>query len=167
YIPSDFIRCNFDWTTSIPLGIPIKFSSHPINFHVLHKDIDAPMDGESSVENPSDADYRFLVKVMLISHPGLMSIRRKLSGLMADGSIDESTETQPLTKTIQLLVGHRGKGEYMCIGGPWSPSLDGKNPLDPVTLVKTAIRTAKAMTGLNLAECSKWYVLCFFNVKMS
>ena len=42
---------------------------------------------------------------MLISHPGLMAIRRKLSGLMSDGTIDESTETQPLTKTIQLLVG--------------------------------------------------------------
>jgi hypothetical protein len=42
---------------------------------------------------------------MLISHPGLASIRRKLSGLMADGTIDESAETQPLTKTIQLLVG--------------------------------------------------------------
>uniref|UniRef100_A0A915NDE0 SAP domain-containing protein n=1 Tax=Meloidogyne javanica TaxID=6303 RepID=A0A915NDE0_MELJA len=94
---------------------------------------------------------------MLISHPGLMTIRRKLSGLMSDGSIDEATETQSLTKTIQLLVGHRGKGEYMCIGGPWSPSLDGQNPLDPVTLVKTAIRTTRAMTGLNLSDCSKWY----------
>lgn len=47
----------------------------------------------------------YFVKVMLISHPGLMAIRRKLSGLMSDGSIDEATETQPLTKTIQLLVG--------------------------------------------------------------
>jgi len=44
----------------------------------------------------------------------------------------------------------------MCIGGPWSPSLDGQNPLDPVTLVKTAIRTTRAMTGLNLSDCSKW-----------
>ncbi|CAK5084253.1 unnamed protein product [Meloidogyne enterolobii] len=159
YIPSDFIRCSFDWISSIPLETPIKFSPHPINFHVLHKDIDAPLalGEEAPIENPVDADYRYIVKVMLISHPGLMAIRRKLSGLMSDGSIDEATETQPLTKTIQLLVGHRGKGEYMCIGGPWSPSLDGLNPLDPVTLVKTAIRTTRAMTGLNLSDCSKWY----------
>ncbi|CAK5071366.1 unnamed protein product [Meloidogyne enterolobii] len=159
YIPSDFIRCSFDWISSIPLETPIKFSPHPINFHVLHKDIDAPLalGEEAPIENPVDADYRYIVKVMLISHPGLMTIRRKLSGLMSDGSIDEATETQPLTKTIQLLVGHRGKGEYMCIGGPWSPSLDGQNPLDPVTLVKTAIRTTRAMTGLNLSDCSKWY----------
>nr|CAD2171761.1 unnamed protein product [Meloidogyne enterolobii] len=159
YIPSDFIRCSFDWISSIPLETPIKFSPHPINFHVLHKDIDPPLalGEEAPIENPVDADYRYIVKVMLISHPGLMAIRRKLSGLMSDGSIDEATETQPLTKTIQLLVGHRGKGEYMCIGGPWSPSLDGQNPLDPVTLVKTAIRTTRAMTGLNLSDCSKWY----------
>nr|CAD2172574.1 unnamed protein product [Meloidogyne enterolobii] len=159
YIPSDFIRCSFDWISSIPLETPIKFSPHPINFHVLHKDIDPPLalGEEAPIENPVDADYRYIVKVMLISHPGLMAIRRKLSGLMFDGSIDEATETQPLTKTIQLLVGHRGKGEYMCIGGPWSPSLDGQNPLDPVTLVKTAIRTTRAMTGLNLSDCSKWY----------
>ncbi|KAL7072465.1 hypothetical protein ACQ4LE_008298 [Meloidogyne hapla] len=159
YIPSDFIRCSFDWITSIPLETPIKFSPHQINFHILHKDIDPPLaiGEEPPIENPSDADYRYIVKVMLISHPGLMAIRRKLSGLMSDGSIDEATETQPLTKTIQLLVGHRGKGEYMCIGGAWSPSLDGQNPLDPVTLVKTAIRTTRAMTGLNLSDCSKWY----------
>lgn len=101
---------------------PLKFSPHPVTFHILHKDVDVPLsDGEQQLplENPPDADNRFVVKVnsisfsfpyfpcqiLLISHPGLSALRRKLSGLLPDGSIDESTETQPITKNIQLLVG--------------------------------------------------------------
>uniref|UniRef100_A0A914I943 SAP domain-containing protein n=1 Tax=Globodera rostochiensis TaxID=31243 RepID=A0A914I943_GLORO len=159
YIPSDFIRCKLDWIESIKLETPLQFSPHPIKFHVLHKDVDVPLgEGEQlPVENPSDADNRFVVKVLLISHPGLTALRRKLSGLMPDGSIDESTETQPLSKNIQILVGYRGKGEFMCIGGAWSPSLDGTNPLDPKSIVKTAIRTTLSLTGIDLSRCAKWY----------
>uniref|UniRef100_A0A183CCW5 SAP domain-containing protein n=1 Tax=Globodera pallida TaxID=36090 RepID=A0A183CCW5_GLOPA len=159
YIPSDFIRCKFDWIESIKLETPLQFSPHPIKFHVLHKDVDVPLgEGEQlPLENPSDADNRFVVKVLLISHPGLTALRRKLSGLMPDGSIDESTETQPLSKNIQILVGYRGKGEFMCIGGAWSPSLDGTNPLDPKSIVKTAIRTTLSLTGIDLSRCAKWY----------
>jgi hypothetical protein len=69
-------------------------------------------------------------------------------------------------KIVFFFKGHRGKGEYMCIGGAWSPSLDGSNPLDPITLVKTAIRTTLAMTGLDLGDCSKWYVNFFFYNKI-
>lgn len=157
YIPSDFIRINFDWMKSIQLEQPMKCSPHPILFHILPKDIDMPLaEGESPPVNPSDADYRYTVKVLLISHPGLSALRQKLSGIMPDGSIDETVETQPVTKNIQLLVGHRGKGEYMCIGGAWSPSMDGTNPLDPQTLVNTAVRTTRALTGLDLSNCSRW-----------
>ena len=36
------------------------------------------------------------------------------------------------TRAIQFLVGVGGKNEAMAIGGPWSPSLDGPNPVsDP------------------------------------
>jgi hypothetical protein len=49
----------------------------------------------------------------------------------------------------------------MCIGGPWSPALDGPNPMAPQTLIKTAIRTTKSLTGLDLSNCSKWSVLNF------
>jgi DBC1 len=64
------------------------------------------------------------------------------------------------TRLINFLVGVRGKTkETMAIGGPWSPSLDGPNPdKDPSVLIKTAIRTCKALTGVDLSSCTQWYV---------
>ena len=56
------------------------------------------------------------------------------------------------------ILGSKGKFEVMGIGGPWSPSLDGENPADPQTLINTAIRTTRAMTGLDLSSCPRWYV---------
>ncbi|KAF4532791.1 hypothetical protein B566_EDAN003573 [Ephemera danica] len=48
--------------------------------------------------------------------------------------------------------------ETMAIGGPWSPSLDGPNPdKDPAILIRTAIRTCKALTGVDLSPCTSWY----------
>lgn len=45
----------------------------------------------------------------------------------------------------------------MAIGGAWSPSLDGENPAtDPQVLVRTAIRTARALVGVDLSKCPKW-----------
>ena len=62
------------------------------------------------------------------------------------------------TRAIQFLVGTRGKNETMAIGGPWSPSLDGPNPAtDPSVLVKTAIRACKALTGIDLSNCTHWH----------
>lgn len=61
------------------------------------------------------------------------------------------------TRLINFLVGLRGKNETMAIGGPWSPSLDGENPdKDPSVLIRTAIRTCKALTGIDLSNCTKW-----------
>jgi len=74
------------------------------------------------------------------------------------------------TRLINFLVGVRGKTkETMAIGGPWSPSLDGPNPdKDPSVLIKTAIRTCKALTGVDLSPCTQWYVtefICHFNFR--
>ena len=84
YIPSDFIRCSFDWISSIPLETPVKFSPHPINFHVLHKDIDLPLalGEEPPIENPSDADYRYIVKVFKNNSFYLSSTFRRTPGLI-------------------------------------------------------------------------------------
>ena len=63
------------------------------------------------------------------------------------------------TRAIQFLVGVRGgsKDNAAAIGGSWSPSLDGPDPgTNPATLVKTAIRTCKALTGIDLSGCTKW-----------
>ena len=48
----------------------------------------------------------------------------------------------------------------MAIGGPWSPSLDGANPTeDPRVLINTAIRTTRALTGIDLSACTQWWVV--------
>ena len=63
------------------------------------------------------------------------------------------------TRAIQFLVGVRGgsKDNAAAIGGPWSASLDGEDPAtNPAVLVKTAIRTCKALTGIDLSGCTKW-----------
>lgn len=47
----------------------------------------------------------------------------------------------------------------MALGGSWSPSLDGQNPSkDPQVLIHTAVRTVRALTGIDLSNCTKWYV---------
>ena len=46
----------------------------------------------------------------------------------------------------------------MAIGGYWSPSLDGSDPKnDPKVLIRTAIRSCKALTGIDLSACTTWY----------
>lgn len=61
------------------------------------------------------------------------------------------------TRLINFLVGVRGKNEAMAIGGPWSPSLDGGHPdRDPAVLIRTAIRTCRALTGIDLTPCTQW-----------
>lgn len=61
------------------------------------------------------------------------------------------------TRLINFLVGVRGKNEAMAIGGPWSKSLDGADPAgDPAVLIRTAIRTCLALTGIDLTPCTQW-----------
>lgn len=63
------------------------------------------------------------------------------------------------SRLINFLVGITGKNETMAIGGNWSPSLDGADPeRDRSVLVNTATRTFKALTGIDLSKCHKWYV---------
>lgn len=60
---------------------------------------------------------------------------------------------------FQVGANTRGKNEFMAIGGPWSPSLDGADPAgDPNVLIQTAIRTCRALTGVDLTPCTHWYV---------
>jgi hypothetical protein len=155
YIPSDFVQCELYWKKSFNLEEPISFAPTAIDFHVVHKDVDYPGE-ELPVEFPDDADSSYIVKVLLLTHPGVTALRQKVTGLLADGSIDESLDVQTIFKVLHFVVGMRGKGEVMGIGGAWSPSLDGSDPLDPQTLINTAVRTTKAMTGVDLSNCPKW-----------
>lgn len=104
---------------------------------------------------------------MLLSMPELDEVYQKCCGLAdeKEGSTDDKDYVHP-TRLINFLVGLRGKNETMAIGGPWSPSLDGPNPeKNPTVLIKTAIRTCKALTGVDLINCSQWYVHIFIFVK--
>lgn len=93
---------------------------------------------------------------MLLAAPPLEDIFHKSCALAEDPPEAKENFVHP-TRLISFLVGLKSKNETMAIGGPWSPSLDGPNPdKDPTVLIKTAIRTCKALTGIDLSPCTKW-----------
>ncbi|CAG9529877.1 unnamed protein product [Cercopithifilaria johnstoni] len=156
YIPSDFCDVSMEWPKTTPIENPISISTAPITYHVLHKDVDCPSENLQAL-NPPDADYRFSVKVVLMSHQGLSTVHQKAFGLLIDGSIDENIDSASLKRCINFVVGTRNK-EMMAIGGAWSPSLDGDNPeSDPQVFVRTAVRTVRALIGVDLSKCPRWY----------
>lgn len=94
---------------------------------------------------------------MLMSVPRLEEIYRKSFSTAENLDKEDEKNYIHITRLIQFLVGSRGKNEPLAIGGPWSPSLDGENPdKDPSVLIKTAIRTCKALTGIDLSVCFQW-----------
>ena len=96
------------WKTSFNLEDAITFAPAGVEFHVLHKDVDYPFgEGEEPLplETADDADSRYFVKVLLLSHGGATALRQKVTGLMADGAIDESCDVQSLFKLLQFVVG--------------------------------------------------------------
>lgn len=75
----------------------------------------------------------------------------------AEDPLDIRDNFQHPARILSLLVGARGKNEVMAIGGPWSSSLDGPDPAnDKSVLIRTAIRTTKALTGIDLSACGQW-----------
>lgn len=81
----------------------------------MHKDVDYPFVETNPLpsEQPEDADTRYTVKVLLLSHPGSIELRKRVTGLLADGSIDESLDVQNLFRVLHFVIGNRGKGEVM------------------------------------------------------
>ncbi|CAI2352396.1 unnamed protein product [Caenorhabditis sp. 36 PRJEB53466] len=157
YLPSDYVDLSFDWVRSVQLDLSLDLNN-PIQFHVFNKEVELPLEeGKVLPElEPEDADHRHQVKVLLLSHEGKPEIVKKSFCLMADGTTDDHQEPQALYKNLQFLVGARGK-ETMGIGGSWSPSMDGANPDSPATMIRTAVRTTKALTGIDLSAVSQWF----------
>jgi len=160
YVPSDFFCSYFRWVDAFPPDKPFALSK-PSLFHIMHKDVDPIVENDTVLE-PPDADYLFSAKVMLMSVPGMEDIFQKCCAMAEDrDKRDRDSEDQGFvhpTRLVQFLVGLRGKNETMAIGGAWSPSLDGENPeKDPSVLIKTAIRTCRALTGIDLSPCTQWY----------
>ncbi|GBP37980.1 Cell division cycle and apoptosis regulator protein 1 [Eumeta japonica] len=166
YVPSDFFSAQIRWGDTFPPQCPLSLNN-PCAYHLMSRDVENPLPNDTVLE-PPDADYKFSAKVMLISLPTLETFYQKC-GLTKSDEKDKdkrSGQKSPLhpTRLIKFLVGHKGKGgENFAIGGPWSPSLDGENPeSDPTVLVKTAIRTCKALTGIDLSPCTQWYRMVEF-----
>lgn len=94
---------------------------------------------------------------MLMSVPPIAEFYRKCFANADDIKDREEQQFMHPSRLISFLVGVLGKNEPMTIGGAWSPSLDGPHPeKDPSVLIKTAIRTCKALTGIDLSPCTQW-----------
>nr|CAD7264073.1 unnamed protein product [Timema shepardi] len=161
YVPSDFFSTNFRWVDAFPPHTPFTLDQS-CSFHVMNKEVD-PVIENNTVLEPPDADYIFSAKVMLMSMPTMEEIFKKCCSLAEDKEKerenDDARDFVHPTRLVNFLVGLRGKNETMAIGGPWSPSLDGQDPeKDPSVLVKTAIRTCRALTGVDLSHCTQWRV---------
>lgn len=169
YIPSDFFYAKLNWSEIFTPENSFSLQ-RPCQFHIMHKLVPLPPSlseekdaaqvtesGESSSADPSDANYMYSAKVMLLSLPTMAELYEKCFENDDDGAAyNEGTHPSRL---ISFLVGIRGRNEPMAIGGPWSPSLDGENPeKDPSVLIRTAIRTCRTLTGIDLSNCTQWYV---------
>lgn len=154
YIPSDFFTSEVRWIEAFPPNEPFSIKN-PCSFHVMHKEVEPLVPIAPNDLEPADADYLYSAKVMLMATPPMAEFYQKCFATAEDR--DRYEDLVHPTRLISFLVGIRGKSETMAIGGPWSPSLDGENPADPNVLIKTAIRTCKNLTGIDLSNCTRWY----------
>jgi len=159
YIPSDFFTAKHVWNEAYPIEDPFKVQ-YATSFHVFNKDSVEPPSPSLGPANwqfdPPDSDYTWVAKVMLLASPNIEDLYEKTCNFVDKDSKDREDLVHP-TRALKFLVGLKEKREIMAIGGPWSPSQDGADPVnDPTTLIKTAIRTCGALTGIDLSACTKW-----------
>jgi hypothetical protein len=109
-----------------------------------------------AIFDPPDSDHAWTVKVMLLAMPNMDELYKRSCELAENFHLNDRYEHP--SKVIQFLVGNKGgKHELMALGGAWSKSLDGPNPeSNNQTLINTAIRTVKALTGIDLSPCTQW-----------
>ncbi len=89
--------------------------------------------------------------------PNKEELFKRSAQLAEDPNYGKDDRFEHPAKVIQFLVGNKGKHELMALGGPWSRSLDGPDPAtNKQTLINTAIRTVKALTGIDLSPCNQW-----------
>ncbi|XP_039251490.2 cell division cycle and apoptosis regulator protein 1-like [Styela clava] len=151
YIPSDVFSVGYNWHKSFTLEQPL--SARKCYFHILHKDVETLEKLDSRALSPSDADHTWSAKVMLLQIPN----KEEIYNQCCKFAEDDSDTFLHQSRLFKFLVGCKGKKEQMAIGGPWSPSLDGISPgTDPMTLIRTAIRTCKNLTGIDLSNCTQW-----------
>lgn len=166
YIPSDFFHARLLWQNAFPLHRPFGLN-HPCCFQVLPKGtcppplpdtVSADTSPPPAVLDPPDVDFTYSAKVMLLSAPALEELYQQACALAEESEESRSNSIHP-ARILSFLVGLKGKSETVALGGPWSPSLDGANPgSDPRVLIRTAVRTCRALTGIDLSACTQWSV---------
>jgi len=63
-----------------------------------------------------------------------------------------------LSHVLKFLVGKEDRSDLVALGGPWSSSKDGGNPItDDTVLIKTAKRWFKEYTQLDINSCDQWF----------
>ncbi|XP_067879317.1 cell division cycle and apoptosis regulator protein 1-like isoform X2 [Heterodontus francisci] len=155
HIPDRFFDSRLCWVNTFPLAEPLQLGQKCV-FHVMNEGSDLT-EGQESQQEPADADSTYSAKVILLSCPDLQELYRQACRL-AEVPKETAGVPQHPTKLIKLLVGMKGQEEAVLIGGCWSPSLDGPGPdKDPRVLIKTAIRTTKSLTGIDLSVCTQWF----------
>jgi len=159
YVPSDFFNAQHSWNAAYPIQDPFKVQ-YATTFHIFPKEgvePPSPSLGPSRWQfDPTDSDYTWVAKVMLLSSPNIEELYERTCNFIDKDSKERDELVHP-TRALKFLVGLKEKREIMAIGGPWSPSLDGPDPSsDPSTLIKTAIRTCGALTGIDLSGCTQW-----------
>ncbi|XP_028921687.1 cell cycle and apoptosis regulator protein 2 isoform X1 [Ornithorhynchus anatinus] len=151
-VPSDFLVVHLSWLSAFPLGQPLSLHA-PSRIRVSSGKEPAP--GPVAEVVPADASPSYSAKVLLLSTPGLEELYR-CSLLFVDDAAEPRESPESPLKQIKFLLGQK-EDEAVLVGGEWSPSLDGPNPeADPQVLVHTAIRWARAQTGIDLSSCTKW-----------
>ncbi|VVC40738.1 DBC1/CARP1 catalytically inactive NUDIX hydrolase domain,SAP domain [Cinara cedri] len=163
YVPSNFVKMTSKWVDEFPNSRPFTIPDqvHSCPFHVFGKEVDRAIE-EKYYTSPTDLDFRYSAKVMLLSLPTLEEFYKAcLPEMQSSGPCGRHP-----AHVIQFLVGLSDQSKPMAIGGAWSPSLDGPNPeSDPTVLVKTAIRTCRTIIGLDLSKCNLWNL--FFKLEYS
>ncbi|CAG0889508.1 unnamed protein product [Darwinula stevensoni] len=165
YIPSDFFQGKLSWLSTFPTKSPFPLGVSRVPFFILNKQCVQPIYANDEKLFPPDADYSYSAKVMLLSCPVLWDLFQMCCSLAQDSDDIRSVFLHP-ARAIKFLVGTRGRSEVMAIGGPYSPALDGPNPgQNPLTLIKTAIRTTMALTGIDLSACTRWCYPRFLSIR--
>ncbi|XP_042200493.1 cell division cycle and apoptosis regulator protein 1 isoform X1 [Callorhinchus milii] len=157
----EFFNAQLCFTDTFPLGQPLQLGQKCV-FHIMEEG-DQPTEPQGSATEPDDADPTYSAKVLLLSCPDLEELYRQ-GCCLAETSKEEIP--QHPARLLKFLVGTKGQEGTVAIGGPWSPSCDGPNPgKDPKVLIRTAIRTTKALTGIDLSACTQWFrfaEICYY-----
>ncbi|XP_053125441.1 cell cycle and apoptosis regulator protein 2 isoform X2 [Hemicordylus capensis] len=156
-LPKEFYDVRLSWLDTFPLAQPLTLR-HPSRIQVASPGEEVPPADEGTTldAQPEDANSAYSAKVLLLSSPGIEEFYRNCLLYTEDPSDHKESPEHP-TKQIKFLLGKKAD-ETVLIGGQWSPSLDGRDPAaNPMVLIRTAIRCAKAQTGLDLSACTKWF----------